>query len=175
MMQVMRALISKRPGIWVKRLAPGGNGAVAIPANLGNGSPAAVHIWRAQLVDVPYAARLLGVGARAQLAPGTRLDARSSRALVELSLFAEGTRGRWETEVLDWGAPFVVDVDDLEESVRHIVMPDRLATLAGMLRGNGLDLEAGDLEVLPFMLEVDRGLETEMVKRRVGHLSAVAR
>jgi peptidoglycan hydrolase-like protein with peptidoglycan-binding domain len=132
------------------------------------------HVWRAQLVDVPFVARLLGVGARVHLVPGSGLTARSNRAYVELSLFAEGIRGRWETEILDQGAPFVVDVDDLEGSVRGIVMPDRLEVLARTLRRHGVELEAQDLDVLPFMLELSPELEHELVERRIGRVSTIA-
>jgi peptidoglycan hydrolase-like protein with peptidoglycan-binding domain len=132
------------------------------------------HVWRAQLVDVPFVARLLGVGARVHLVPGSGPTAGSNRAYVELSLFAEGIRGRWETEILDQGAPFVVDVDDLERSVRGIVMPDRLEMLARTLRRHGVELEAQDLGVLPFMLELSTELEQELAERRIGHVSTLA-
>jgi hypothetical protein len=84
---------------------------------------------------------------------------------VELQLFAESTGGRWETDPLDGGAPFSVSVEQLEEDIREIVVPDRLPALARALRNAGRDVQPSDLENLPFMLELSRELEAEIVRR----------
>jgi peptidoglycan hydrolase-like protein with peptidoglycan-binding domain len=123
--------------------------------------------WRAELVDVPHARRLLGVGAYLDLADALGFESNSEILLVELRLFAEGQRRRWETAPLDGGAPFAVPVGNLEESVREIVVPDRLPALARILGYEGVRLEPRDLEVLPFMLELSRDLERELIERRI--------
>ena len=122
--------------------------------------------WRTELVDVPHAGRIYGFGARAHRAGSPRVGSESGVLYVELSLFAEGQRRRWETDPLDAGAPFSVSVKDLEESVREIVVP-RLATLARTMRNAGVNVQPADLEVLPFMLELSPELEGELVRRRL--------
>ena len=84
---------------------------------------------------------------------------------VELQLFAETRSGRCETEPLDGGAPFSVAAGRLEEDVRAIVVPKRLPTLARALRNAGRDTQPGELEGLPFMLELSPDLEGELVRR----------
>jgi peptidoglycan hydrolase-like protein with peptidoglycan-binding domain len=153
----------------------GSNGPAPVPLSRAERENHGTHVWRTQLVDVPYAARLLGVGARAQLVNGHKLDSRFRRVYVELSLFAEGTRGRWETELLDDGAPFAVDIDDLEDSIEAIVVPDRLEQLAATLRRDGIDLGAHDLEVLPFMLERSDELERLVIQRRFARVGDAVR
>jgi peptidoglycan hydrolase-like protein with peptidoglycan-binding domain len=123
--------------------------------------------WRAQLVDVPHAKRLLGVGARAALATAPHLGAAHGTIYVELQLFAEGERRRWETEPLDGGAPFSVAAEELEEDIWAIVVPDRLPILARTLRNAGTDVQASGLAVLPFMLELSPELEAELARRRL--------
>jgi hypothetical protein len=86
-------------------------------------------------------------------------------AYVELQLFAESERGRCETEPLDGGAPFSVAVEQLEEEIQALVVPERLPMLARALRNAGRDVQPADLERLPFMLELSPELEGELVRR----------
>jgi peptidoglycan hydrolase-like protein with peptidoglycan-binding domain len=124
--------------------------------------------WRVELVDVPYARRLLGVGAQADVAHMPLLEAHDAVLQVSLKLFAEGQHSRWETELLDGGAPFLVSLHDLEESVRRIVVPDRLPILARVLRSLDINLEPSELELLPFMLELTPELEHDVAERSIG-------
>jgi peptidoglycan hydrolase-like protein with peptidoglycan-binding domain len=119
----------------------------------------------AVLSGVPYAGPLLGVGARADLASAPEFGAVTGTAYVELQLFAESERGRCETDPLDGGAPFSVEVERLEEDVRAIVVPERLPALARALRNAGRDVQPAELERLPFMLELSPELEGELVRR----------
>jgi peptidoglycan hydrolase-like protein with peptidoglycan-binding domain len=120
---------------------------------------------RGELQRAPDPERLLGVGARADLAGPPETGTVTGTAYVELRLFAETGNGRCETEPLDGGAPFSVAVDQLEDDVRAIVVPERLPTLARALRNAGRDFQPADLEGLPFMLELSRELEGELVRR----------
>jgi peptidoglycan hydrolase-like protein with peptidoglycan-binding domain len=119
----------------------------------------------AELTGEPNASPLLGVGARADLASTPEVGFVTGTIYVALQLFAESGGGRWETDPLDGGAPFSVSVDQLEEDIREIVVPDRLPALARALRNAGRDVEPDDLEGLPFMLELSRELEAEIVRR----------
>jgi peptidoglycan hydrolase-like protein with peptidoglycan-binding domain len=109
--------------------------------------------------------RLLGVGARADLASQAELGSVSGNVYVELQLFAEGQTGRWETDPLDGGAPFSIAVERLEEDIRSIVVPERLPALARAIRNTGRDVQPQDLEGLPFMFELSPDLEGELVRR----------
>ena len=146
----------------------------ADPSGAGDGedlpdpmSAIALRNQRTELVNVPQADRLFGVGARAALAASGSFGDATRRVYVDLRLFAEGQRQLWETEPLDGGAPFSVAAEELEEGIRAIVVPDRLPALARTLQNAGIDVTPGDLEVLPFMLEVSPGLERELVRRRL--------
>jgi peptidoglycan hydrolase-like protein with peptidoglycan-binding domain len=120
----------------------------------------------AQLRRAPDAGPLLGVGARAELASTPEVGFVSGTVYVELSLFAESQRGRWETEPLDGGAPFSVSVDRLEDDVRAIVVPDRLPAMARAIRNAGREVQPVELERLQFMLELSPSLEAELGRRR---------
>jgi hypothetical protein len=119
----------------------------------------------AELPEAPAAEPLFGVGALADLASSPEIGAVTGTVYVELLLFAESRSGRCETELLDGGAPFSVAVGRLEEDVRAIVVPERLPTLARALRNAGRGVEQGELEGLPFMLELSSALEGELVRR----------
>jgi hypothetical protein len=121
--------------------------------------------WRTELVDVPHAGRLYGVGARAHLAGSPETGSDTGAVYVTLGLFAEGQRRRWETDPLDGGAPFSASVANLEEDIKEIVVPARLPTLVRALANAGVDIDPADLEVLPFMLELSPELEKELVRR----------
>jgi peptidoglycan hydrolase-like protein with peptidoglycan-binding domain len=122
---------------------------------------------RPQVVDVPRAGRLLGVGAYVDLADAPQLERYPGMVLVKLTLFAEGQRSRWETALVNGGSPFLVEVLDLEESVWKIVVPRRLPLLTHVLGSAGLDVGPSDLEALPFMLELAPELEHELAQRRL--------
>jgi hypothetical protein len=119
----------------------------------------------AEVAGAPDAEPLLGVGALADLASSPAIGAVTGTVYVELLLFAESRSGRCETELLDGGAPFSVAAGRLEEDVRAIVVPKRLPTLARALRNAGRGVEQGELERLPFMLELSPELEAELVRR----------
>jgi hypothetical protein len=119
----------------------------------------------AELTGAPNAGPLLGVGAWADLASTPEVGFVTGTAYVELQLFAESAGGRCETDPLDGGAPFSVSVEQLENDIREIVVPDRLPALARALRNAGRDVQPSDLEALPFMLELSRELEGELVRR----------
>src|SRR4029453_2633500 len=85
----------------------------------------------AQLIGAPNAGPLLGVGAWADLASQPEMGYATGTAYVELQLFAESREGRWETDPLDGGAPFSVEVQRLEEDVRSIVVPERVPAPGG--------------------------------------------
>jgi peptidoglycan hydrolase-like protein with peptidoglycan-binding domain len=118
-----------------------------------------------ELHRAPDPVPLLGVGAHVDLAGPPESGTVTGTAYVELRLFAESGNGRCETEPLDGGAPFSVAVDQLEEDVQAIVVPERLPTLARALRNAGRDVQPADLERLPFMLELSPELEGELVRR----------
>jgi peptidoglycan hydrolase-like protein with peptidoglycan-binding domain len=148
--------------IWRMPAAAGANGDRSAAGTSGPPEPR-----RAQLVDVPHAGRLLGVGAHVDLADARQLEGYPGKILVKLTLFAEGQRSRWETAPVNGGSPFLVEVLDLEESVWKIVVPRRLSLLTHVLESAGLDVEPSDLEALPFMLELAPELEHELAERRL--------
>jgi peptidoglycan hydrolase-like protein with peptidoglycan-binding domain len=118
-----------------------------------------------ELSRLPDPNPLLGVGARADLASPPQIGTETGTLYVELQLFAESTRGRCETEPLDGGAPFSVSVEQLEEDMRTIVVPERLPTLARALRNAGREVQPAELEGLPFMFELSPALERELARR----------
>src|SRR5438093_269125 len=104
------------------------------------------------------------LGARIHLAQARPIDS-SGTLLVELELFLEGDRRRWETGILGSGRPFSVSLADLEESVRAVVVPDYLPALAEALGKGGFDIGLEELNKLTFAIEPTIEVERAMAER----------
>jgi hypothetical protein len=104
------------------------------------------------------------LGARIYLAQPQSIDSPGT-LLVQLSLFVEGDRRRWETGMLGSGGPFRVSREDLEESVRALVVPDYLPALAEALGNGGLDIGPKELNKLTFAVEPSIEVERAIAKR----------
>jgi hypothetical protein len=109
-------------------------------------------------------ARFSVLGARIHLAQARPIDS-SGTLLVDLELFLEGDRRRWETGILGSGRPFRVSLADLEESVRALVVPDYLPALAEALGKGGFDIGLEELNKLTFAIEPTIELERAMAGR----------
>jgi peptidoglycan hydrolase-like protein with peptidoglycan-binding domain len=104
------------------------------------------------------------LGARIHLAKAQAMDS-PGVLLVELELFVEGHRGRWVTGILESGSPFRVSLEDLEKSVRDLVVPDYLPALAEALGNGGLEIWPEHLEKLTFAIEPSIEVERAMAER----------
>jgi hypothetical protein len=85
---------------------------------------------------------------------------------VELELFVEGQRRRWETGLLETGRPFRISLQDVEGSVHSLVVPDYLPALADALVEAGLDVAVDDLASLAFAVEPTVEVERVIAEKR---------
>jgi hypothetical protein len=108
------------------------------------------------------------VGARVDSARGSTRNGGVPESIpVDLWLFAESRWRHWETGPLHQrGMALAVGSDDLETTITKVVWPHRLDELAAKLRQAGVQIQTEELERLPFVIEVGRGLEREIAKRR---------
>ena len=85
-------------------------------------------------------------------------------------LIAESDQRSWETGVLDdHGRPFAIAREDFESSLRHLIVSEGLPRLAEILRKDGLDLSAHDLESMPLVVEL-----TGDLRKRLGEVQPTA-
>jgi hypothetical protein len=103
-------------------------------------------------------------GARIHLARAQPIDL-PGQLLVELELFVEGDRRRWETGIIGSVDPFRVSLDNLEESVRALVVPDYLPAVADALAEAGLEVGPEELIKLTFAIEPTIEVERVMAGR----------
>jgi len=103
-------------------------------------------------------------GARIHLARAQPIDL-PGHLLVELELFVEGNRRRWETGIIGSVDPFRVSLDNLEESVRALVVPDYLPAVADALAEAGLEVGPEELIKLTFAIEPSIEVERVMAGR----------
>jgi peptidoglycan hydrolase-like protein with peptidoglycan-binding domain len=108
------------------------------------------------------------VGARVLLSPRQRSANGVDTVDVELRLFAESDGRHWEAEVSDPHLTAVaVAVDDLEDRIRELVVPERLPTVAAALSNEGINVRSTYLEEVSFVVELTREVERELLKARL--------
>jgi hypothetical protein len=110
------------------------------------------------------------VGARIDVSRESTPDRGDDGLDVKVTLFAESERRHWETR-LEEQPTFSLAAEDLEDDVRNLVVPHRLNALEHMLATHGIETDQAELEDLPFVVEVGRGLERELAKRRLADRS----
>jgi hypothetical protein len=113
------------------------------------------------------------LGARIHLADAEGMMPVPGTLPVELELFAESESSRWETGLLENDEPFRVSIEDLESSVRALVVPGWLPALADALSKCGMVRpHCGELARLPFAIELSVEVERVIAERSLFQIRA---
>jgi len=118
-------------------------------------------------------ARFRWLGARVHLADANGMVPVRGTLPVELELFAENESSRWETGLLENDEPFRVSIEDLESSVRALVVPGWLPALANALAQCGMGRpHSEELARLPFAVELSIEVERVIAERSLLQMRA---
>jgi hypothetical protein len=107
------------------------------------------------------------VGARVSLAEQNGVKPLPGTLPVEVELFAEGERERWEAGPATEPRRLHVRMDDLEAGVERVVKSDRLSELAAALERRGMHMDVEELRRLPFAIERTIEVEFALAEREV--------
>jgi Putative peptidoglycan binding domain len=118
-------------------------------------------------------ARFRWLGARVHLADAEGMTPVRGTLPVELELFAESESSRWETGLLENDEPFRVSIEDLESSVRALVVPGWLPALANAFAKCGMVRpHSEELARLPFAVELSIEVERVIAERSLFQMRA---
>jgi hypothetical protein len=139
----------------------------------GGGTPPRTAVAESRGVGAQSSARFRWLGARVHLADAEGMTPVRGTLPVELELFAESESSRWETGLLENDEPFRVSIEDLESSVRALVVADWLPALADALAKCGMARpRSQELARLPFAVELSIEVERVIAERSLFQMRA---